>query len=360
VTLAARIRRRLSDAFTLDVDIAIPAGITILFGASGSGKSTVLRGIAGLARPDVGRIATDDAVLFDSAAAIDVPVRQRAIGYVAQHLALFPHLTVQENVEYGLSRIQPQVRAERVRAILESFRIAHLNTRKPAEISGGEQQRVALARALVTNPRVLLLDEPLSALDYSTQTHIIDDLGAWIRDRPIPVVYVTHAHREVFALGARVIALHAGRVQAQGTPHEVLDAPVRHAIATIAGFENLFEGTVLSSRADWGTMLCRIDGTTTDVEVPFSGAEPASPVRLAVRAGDILVAGEEPRALSARNVFEGTVGSLRRLGPTMVAQVDAGASFEVHLTPGACESLELMAGRQVWIVVKTYSWRVVV
>ena len=149
-------------------------------------------------------------------------------------------------------------------------------------------------------------------------------------------------------------------MQAQGVPHDVLEAPARQTIAATAGFENMFDGAVLSSRGDWGTMLCRIDGTATDVEVPWSGAEPGAPIKLAVRAGDILVAGEEPRALSARNVLAGTVQSLRRQGPTIVARVRAGASFEVHLTPGASESLALSEGRHVWLVIKTYSWRVVV
>jgi molybdate transport system ATP-binding protein len=360
VTLAARIRKRLSSAFGVDVDLAIPAGITILFGASGSGKTTVLRSIAGLVRPDSGRITIDDAILFDSARGVDVRVPERSVGYVAQQPALFPHLTIEQNVEYGLSTAGSDERTRRVSAILDSFRIAPLRRRRPREISGGEQQRVALARALVIHPRALLLDEPLSALDYATQTHIMDDLRAWIRQRSIPVLYVTHAHREVFALGERVIALDGGRVQAQGTPHDVLDVPVRHSIATIAGFENVFEATVLSSRADWGTMLCRIERTSTDVEVPFSGAEPAESVRLAVRAGDILVAAEEPRGLSARNVLPGVVSTMSRQGPTVVARVIAGPSFSVHLTPGAAESLALAEGRHVWLIIKTYSWRVVV
>jgi molybdate transport system ATP-binding protein len=360
MTLSARVRARVSATFTLDVDLAVPPGITILFGASGSGKTTVLRGIAGLLRPDAGRVATDEVVLFDSTTGIDVPVPRRAVGYVAQHLALFPHLTARENIEYGLDRLDRDRRDARVHAVAESFRIGHVLDRKPTGISGGERQRVALARALVTNPRVLLLDEPLSALDYATQTRIIDDLRAWHRAHAIPILYVTHAHREVFALGERVIVLDRGAVQAQGTPHEVLDAPLRHAVAAIAGFENIFDATVLSSRTDMGTMLCRLDDTTTDVEVPLSGADPGTAVRLAVRAGDILVAGEEPRALSARNILPGTVRSLRRQGPTVVARVRAGAAFEVHLTPGACASLGLADQRPVWLVIKTYSWRVVV
>jgi molybdate transport system ATP-binding protein len=359
VTLSVRLRRSLSQAFTLDVDFAVSAGITILFGASGSGKTTALRAIAGLIRPDTGRIVVDGTPLFDSDQSIDLAPARRGVGYVSQQLALFPHLTVQQNVEYGLGRLPAPDRAARARPILESFSIAHLTARRPGDISGGERQRVALARSLVTSPRALLLDEPLSGLDYGTETRIIDDLRQWNADRAIPILYVTHAHREVFALGERVIVLQEGTVQADGAPHEVLDAPARHAIARIAGFENVFDAAVVSSRAEWGTMVCRIAGTTTDIEVPYSGGQAGARVRLAIRAGDILLANEEPRGLSARNVLAGVISSLRRQGPAIVARVLAGPGFEVHLTPGARDSLQLAEGQRVWIVIKTYSWRVV-
>jgi molybdate transport system ATP-binding protein len=360
MTLSARLRKRLSNAFSLDVDLTVPPGIAILFGPSGSGKTTVLRAIAGLARPDAGRVIAGDAVLFDSSGGIDMPVPRRHIGYVSQQVALFPHLTVHENVAYGITSLESPARKERVSQILESFRIAPLAGRRPSEISGGEQQRVALARSLVTNPRVLLLDEPVSALDYATQTRILDDLRAWNRQRAIPVLYVTHAHREAYALGERVVVLENGRVQAEGAPHDVLEAPARHSIATIAGFENVFAATVISRHPEGGTMQCRIDATTTDVEVPFSGAEVGAGVRLAVRAGDIMVAAEEPRALSARNMLQGLIAAMRRQGPTIVTTIVAGPPFEVHLTPGACQALDLREGRRVWLVIKTYSWRVVI
>lgn len=359
MTLSVRLRRRLSQAFTLDVDFAVSAGITILFGASGSGKTTALRAIAGLVRPDTGRIAVNGTPLFDSGEGIDLAPARRGVGYVSQQLALFPHLTVRQNVEYGLARLPAPARSARAGPILESFNIAHLTARKPGDISGGERQRVALARSLVTSPRALLLDEPLSGLDYGTETRIIDDLRRWNADRAIPILYVTHAHREVFALGERVIVLQDGAIQADGAPHEVLDAPARHAIAQIAGFENVFDAAVVSSRAEWGTMVCRIAGTTTDIEVPYSGGHAGARVRLAIRAGDILLANEEPRGLSARNVLAGVVSSLRRQGPAIVARVLAGPGFEVHLTPGARDSLQLAEGQRVWIVIKTYSWRVV-
>jgi molybdate transport system ATP-binding protein len=349
-------RKRLSSIFDVDVTFAAPPGITILFGESGSGKTTVLRAIAGLVRPDAGRIAAGGDVLFDAIADVDVPVARRRLGHVAQQLALFPHLTVIDNIRYGLAGMDRHERDRRVDAIVDSLRIGHLRRRKPGDLSGGERQRTALARTLVTDPRALLLDEPLSALDYPTQTRILDDLRDWNRQRRVPIVYVTHAHREVFTLGERVVVLERGRIQAEGTPHDVLDAPARHALATLAGFENVFDAVVISSRVDQGTMTCRVDGV--DVEVPYTGDAAGEAIRVAVRAGDILIAGEEPRALSARNVLAGRIASLQRQGATIIARVAAGPAFDVHLTPAARETLNLAEGREVWLVIKTYSWRV--
>jgi molybdate transport system ATP-binding protein len=359
VSLSVSIRVALSSAFTLDVTMAAPAGITILFGASGSGKSTLLRSVAGLTRPDAGSISIGSRILFDASTGRSVPVPQRRVGYVFQHLALFPHLSIGDNLAYGLHDRPPGVRREQVAAIAESFRIEHVLARRPDAISGGERQRAALARSLVTDPEVLLLDEPLSALDHATQSRIIDDLRAWNAAHGIPVLYVTHAHREVFALGDRVVVLDQGRIVATGVPHEVLDLPEQEGLARIAGFENVFDAVITEREPDVGTMHCTIAGSATELEVPLSRGEPGAPVRVAVRAGDILLAVERPRGLSARNVIDGRIVSLVREGPTVVARVDAGAPFIVHVTPGALEALGLAPGRAVWLIIKTYSCRIV-
>ncbi len=357
-SLSVAIRARVSEAFALDVAFVAEPGVTILFGASGSGKSTILRSIAGLRRPDAGSIGLGARVLFDARAHIDVPARARRHGYVFQHLALFPHLTVEDNIGFGLAGAPPDLRRQRVRAIAASFGVEQLLDRTPRALSGGERQRAALARALVTDPQALLLDEPLSALDLPTQSRIIDDLRAWNGAHAIPIVYVTHSHREVFALGDRVIALEAGRVTAAGTPHDVLEMPEHAALAQLAGFENVLPATVLSRRPDAGTMLCRLAGSSVDLEVPLARGAAGAQVRVAIRAGDILLATEPPRGLSARNVLEGRLGSLARDGATMVAVVDAGVPFVVHLTPSAADALTLTLGRHVWLVVKTYSCRI--
>lgn len=359
MTLTASIRTRLSPQFTLDTSLVAPPGITILFGASGSGKSTLLRAIAGLTTPDAGRIAVGDRVLFDTNAGVNLPPQQRHVGYVFQHLALFPHLSARRNLMYGLRGASKDEQHALVEDIARRFHIDTLLDRKPGALSGGERQRVALARALVTDPKILLLDEPLSALDHATQSRIIDDLRAWNTAHKIPVLYVTHAHREVFALGERVVVLSEGRILASGTPHEVINLPAHESIAQLAGFENVFPAVVVSRRPDRGVMQCALGDSRTDLEVPLGVADVGASLRIAVRAGDILLATEAPRGLSARNQLPGTLLNLASEGARVIATVLAGERFTVHLTTGAVETLGLHAGMSVWIVLKTHSCHIV-
>jgi molybdate transport system ATP-binding protein len=361
--LTAQIRkdRRTAGAasFSLDVAIEVPPGITILFGASGAGKSTLLDCLAGLVRPEAGRIVAGQTLLFDSASQVHIPPQQRRIAYVFQSLALFPHLDVEQNVSYGLSDLPDQERRERVVAILTAFGVEGLRRRKPGEISGGERQRIALARSLVTEPCVLLLDEPLTGLDAELKSAIIDDLRAWNAARRIPILYVTHSRDEVDALGERVIALDNGRVVSAGSPLDVLNAPRHKKLAQAAGFENLLSATVLDLREADGVMRVRLADTRCEIEVPLGYAAPGSRVQVAIRAGDILLATESPRGLSARNVIEGRILSLEQRGPMVIARVDCGVTFIVHITPGAVRALALAPEHPVWLVLKTYSCHLV-
>lgn len=352
------VRKKLSPAFVLDVGFEAPAGITMLFGASGAGKTTLLDCIAGLTEPDRGHIAISGRTLFDHEARVDVPVAERRVGYVFQTLALFPHLSVEDNIGYGLDGASAGERNGRVAAIAESFRIAHLRARKPNAISGGERQRVALARALVTDPSFLLLDEPLSALDAATKRAIMEDLHAWNQSHGIPILYVTHSRDEVFALGERVIALEQGTIVAEGDPDQVLFAPRQTSVAQLAGFENIFQARVAAVHEDGGTMTCRL-GETVALEVPLGHAAAGDAVRIAIRAGDILLAIEQPRGLSARNCLPGKIIALARRDYMVMARVDCGAEFEVHVTPGAQQSLGLEVGKPVWLVIKTHSCHLV-
>jgi molybdate transport system ATP-binding protein len=357
--LEVRMRRRFLNrdgSFHLNVHFRAKPGFTILFGASGAGKTTVLDCIAGLGNPDEGRISIGGEDLFDSERGRNVPAWKRRIGYVFQDLALFPHLTAEENVEYGLHAFPPTERRQRSAAILSAFRIEHLRTRRPAQISGGERQRVALARALVTEPHALLLDEPLAALDRPTKSRLLDDLREWNQAHRVPILYVTHSGEEVFALGEQVIVLEAGRIVAQGLPHEVMRAPRMETVAQLSGFENIFDATVTALHESRGTMTCRIGSGAVELETPLVRAEAGSKLRVGIRAGDLLLATESPRGLSARNVLPGTIRRVEQRDVIVSATVDCGETeFEVHLTLAARESLELAVGKNVWVVVKTHS-----
>jgi molybdate transport system ATP-binding protein len=353
--VSVKVRKRLGKDFELDLSVAFPSGITILFGPSGSGKTTLLDCIAGLIRPDAGHIASAESALFDSAAGIDLPSQRRKVGYVFQDLALFPHLSVESNVEYGLSSLESRERKQRSSAILESFRIANLRSRRPGQISGGERQRVALARALVIDPRILLLDEPLAALDAATKSKILEDLRAWNHEHRIPVVYVTHSREEVFALGEQVVMLDKGRAIAQGTPHEVMTVPRQETVAQLAGFENIFDATVMAAHEQRGTMVCQLAGSKIELETPLVRAGVGSTLKIAIGAGDILLASREPSGLSARNILPGSIVSLAQRDVVVAAKVDCGVEMEVHLTLAARDSLQLKPESQVWLIVKTHS-----
>jgi molybdate transport system ATP-binding protein len=364
--LAVRVRKarpgQEHSPFVLDVDVEVSPGITILFGPSGAGKSTLLDCIAGLVQPDAGRISAGAEVLLDVERRVEVPARRRRIAYVFQSLALFPHMTAAQNVAYGLADMNAPDRAQRVAAMLEAFHVEKLAGRKPEEMSGGERQRVALARSLATSPRVLLLDEPLTALDAGLKKAIMDDLRAWNTAQKIPILYVTHSRIEVDALGERVIALDQGKVAGRGTPIEILDSPRHSSMAQAAGFENLLSGKVTELREADGVMRVQIDKSTCEIETPLGYREVGSSVKLAIRAGDILLATEQPRGLSARNVMAGKIISLEQRGPMFVARVttisEGSIIFAVHLTPGAKRALNLDVHRAVWVVIKTHSCHV--
>jgi molybdate transport system ATP-binding protein len=361
-TLTARIRKSFASPereFALGVEFSAAPGFTILFGASGSGKTTLLDCVAGLTTPDAGRIAVGERALFDAESHVDIPVSKRGVGYVLQDLALFPHLTVEQNTEYGLAHLPRAARQQRAAAMLQEFRIDHLRQQHPGKISGGERQRVALARALVTDPCVLLLDEPLAALDAATKAKILEDLRGWNKAHGIPILYVTHSREEVMALGERVLVLEQGGIIAQGTPHEVMRAPVEETVAQLAGFENIFDATVWLVHEDRGTITCRLPGKQPGsfvlLETPLVRAEAGSRLRVGIRAGDILLAIAKPVGLSARNVLAGHVVSLQRRDMMISARVDCGVEMEVYLTLAARDVLELAEGREVWLVIKTHS-----
>ena len=346
-------------AFTLDAAVLINPGITILFGPSGAGKSTLLDCIAGLLKPRESRIKLGSVVLQDSATGAFLPPQQRHIAYLLQSPALFPHLTIEENAGFGLRHLGASQRRTAVYYLLEVFRVAHLAHRKPGEISGGEAQRAALARSLAPSPRAALLDEPLKGLDEELKSSIVDDLRGWNHIHQLPILYVTHQRDEVDALGERVIAMDNGRVIADGIPGEVLAAPRTKRLAHAAGFENYLTVVVEELREADGVTRARLVGSEIELEIPLSYASVGDRARVAIRAGDILLATQRPVGLSARNILEGKINSIESRGGTVVVRVNAGANFLVHVTPGALRALEIEAGRRVWLVIKTHSCQLV-
>jgi molybdate transport system ATP-binding protein len=345
--------------FHLDADFSAPPGFTILFGPSGAGKSTLLDCIAGVVAPSDGSISISGELLFDTTTRVNVPTQGRHLGYLFQSPALFPHLTARQNIEYGVAHLASAERKSAIAEVLRLFRIESLLGRKPAELSGGEAQRVALARALATKPRLLLLDEPLSGLDAELKNSIIADLRAWNATHRIPILYVTHDRAEVDALGERVITLDNGKIVQQGNPRQILDAPRRQRLAVVSGFENILEGTVEEIRLDDGVMRVALKNAAAAIEVPLGHANIGDEIRIAVRAGDILLALGRPVGLSARNILHGTLKSVEQRSVTMICKLDAGAIFEVHVTLSAARSLDLHPGRELWLVLKTYSCHLV-
>ncbi|MCA1593976.1 MAG: ATP-binding cassette domain-containing protein [Acidobacteria bacterium] len=349
------------DGFVLDVDFAAAPGVTILFGASGSGKTLTLKSVAGLARPEAGIISVGEEILFDSTRRVSLPIRERRVGYVFQHLALFPHLSALANVEFPLSDLPRRERRERALALLQNFRVEHASGRLPRAISGGEAQRVALARALASDPRMLLLDEPLSALDDAAKLDIIADLKKINRELRLPILYVTHSRDEALMLGERALIYERGRIVAAGEPSVVLGAPVKGSVARLAGVENIFEGRIARKSAETGMMtveLCGETGASCRVEIPLGRHVENERVTIAVRSGDVLLATEKPRGISARNVLAGRIHAIEERGDQTLVRVSSGVLWTASVTKQSVGELGLAAGKEVWIVFKTYSCRI--
>jgi molybdate transport system ATP-binding protein len=346
-----------SEMSELDVEFEASAGFTILFGASGSGKTTTLKAISGIVRPDSGRISIGGEVLFDSMSGIDLPIRSRGVGYVFQDLALFPHLSSFANVEFGMSGVSHGERRQRVQTLMEALRISHVANRKPRDISGGEAQRVALARALSCKPRLLLLDEPLSAIDEATKLSIISDLKRINRELRLPILYVTHSREEAISLGERLIVYERGRIAGCGEPIEVFGTPVTSSIARLTGVENIFNGRVVARSEAGGTITIEISDKegTCRVDVPFGNHLEGTRVTIAVPAGDILLATEEPRLTSLRNILIGRISSIEDQANRTVVVVKAGVYWSTSVTRQAVSELGLSEGREVWLAFKTHS-----
>ena len=261
--IAARLRKAFpagpdSPPFTLDVQFEAGAGVTVLFGPSGSGKTLTLDCIAGFERPDDGRILLDDAILFDGAARVFLPPQARHCGYVFQNYALFPHMTLRQNLEFAAAALKKLERHKRVTEMLERFQLGDVGGRRPHELSGGQKQRGTIARALLARPRVLLLDEPAQGLDVALRQELYAILREVQSDFPLPALLVTHNLEEALELGAQMHVFREGRIVQSGTPQSVLDEPASADIARLLGIYNLLPAEILALDPGRNTSRLRV------------------------------------------------------------------------------------------------------
>jgi len=293
MALEVQIEKKLPQ-FTLDVSFAVDNGPLSILGPSGSGKTMLLRSIAGLERASKGRVALDGRVLLDTAAGVHVPARDRRVGMLFQNLALFPHRTVAENVAFGLKRVSHEERARRVAALMARAHISGLDDRYPRQLSGGEQQRAALARALAIEPELLLLDEPLSALDTHLRSQMEAQLQETFASFRRPALLVTHNIEEAYRLGERMLVLSRGRVAAFGHKDEVFRRPPSLEVARLTGCKNFSRARPVSTGVvealDWG---CRLQVAQTL----------AAPAHVGIRAHEIDFVEARESASPAENVF---------------------------------------------------------
>ncbi len=354
MSLSVRIRKSLG-AFSLDAAFeGAPAGVTALFGASGAGKSTVLAAIAGALRPDDGRIALGDQVLFDSAAGIDLPMERRAVGWVFQDARLFPHFSVEANLRYGLARAKDRPVVAKLDEVAAVLGIEALLQRRPRDLSGGERQRVAVGRALLSQPRLLLMDEPLAALDAPRKAEILPFLERLKTAFALPILYVTHSLGEVTRLADRLVLLEDGKVAAQGPLGEVLARPDLPLLSARADAGAALEATVASHDPARG--LSRLTAGAVELVTPLIDRPVGTPIRAVMLARDVLLALTAPEGLSARNILPARLESLtpRADGTVLVALVLAdGQRILSAVTRDAVEALRLAPGLALWAVVKS-------
>jgi molybdate transport system ATP-binding protein len=335
--------------FTLEVDVEIHGRVTVIFGPSGSGKTSLLEVVAGLRAARTAFIQLDDWVLTDVARGVFVPIRQRGVGYVPQDLALFPHLSVRQNLLYGRKSGRDKERVFPFERIVEILEIQPLLQRGVTQLSGGEKQRVALARALLAAPRLLLLDEPLASLDLKLKMRILPYL-ARVRDEfRIPMLYVTHDRLETLALADRMVVLVNGKIEQTGPVQEVFSRPASLAVADMLAVETILEGRIVKMDGELVTVAA---GPTALVSAAQNLPANTREVYACIRAEDVMVlkGGDVPG--SARNHLAAVVKSVAREGALMRVELDCGFALAALLTKQACEELALQPGARVVALVK--------
>ena len=333
------------------------APVTVLFGPSGAGKTTVLRALAGLDRPEAGTIVFDGETWFDAARSVDVAPQARGVGLLFQDYALFPHLSVAANLGYGLHRLARGAREERVADLAERFGLDGLLSRRPGELSGGQRQRVALARALAPRPRLLLLDEPLSAIDAPLRESLRGALRHLLEQADVPAVVVTHDRVEALALGDRLAVLVEGSIRQVGPVHEVFSAPADVDVARVVGTENVFPARLV--RREGGLVVVRTPGPEGAELVAIDPGGIDEEAYACVRAEEVVLEPDQGHPSSAQNRLLGAVTGRRDEGPLTRITVACGVRLVALVTRSSADRLELRPGRRVVAVIKAPAVRVV-
>jgi molybdate transport system ATP-binding protein len=330
-------------AFLLDVTLQAESGPLVVIGPSGSGKTLILRSIAGVVRPDSGRIVVNGRTMFDDSARVNVAPQERNVGYVPQDYALFPHLTVEKNVGYGL-RGPSAEKAKRVAEAIELVGLGEQRKLRPRGLSGGQRQRVALARALAVHPEALLLDEPFSALDAPTRESLLEDVRRLIAATDTPTIIVTHDRNEALHLARTIAVIVDGRIRQVGPPTEVFASPVDEDVAGFVGVETVAAGRVRS--VDNGVALVEVGPHVIE---GGSGVSAREDVLLCLRPEDVLIgpAAEGAIVTSARNRLPARVTRFAASGPFLRVYLDAGFPLVSLVTKHALEELGLEAGSEV-------------
>jgi molybdate transport system ATP-binding protein len=340
--------------FQLNVEFTLPdKGVTALFGPSGSGKTSCLRAMAGLERLPNSFFQVGNKVWQDESQGIFVPTNQREIGYVFQEASLFPHLNVQQNLEFGLNRLAKEKRKVKPDSVIELLGIGPLLSRPPAALSGGERQRVAIARALLTSPKLLLMDEPLSALDRQLKREILPYLEGLHRELSIPVVYVSHAPDEVARLADHVIMLDQGKRICSGAIKEIMVDP-RFASLFGDGAGTLFEGTVTAQHDD---LITEVSAEQLTLRLTRRPLPIGFPIRCRIYASDVSLCTQEPTHSSILNIFPGRVLRIddgEQVGKILVTvELAKGQKLLAQISSYSVNRLQLQPGTLVWAQVKS-------
>ena len=355
MTLRVAVRHR-QGAFALEAAFASEGPLTALFGRSGAGKTTLINVVGGLIRPDWAQVAVGGETLVDTERGIAMPAYRRRLGYVFQEGRLFPHLTVRQNLNYGLWFAPRAERTADFDRVVEMLGIGSLLERRPGRLSGGEKQRVAIGRALLASPRLLLMDEPLASLDEARKAEILPYIERLRDEARVPIVYVSHSVAEVARLATTVVLLSDGKVVAAGP---VSDIMARIDLFPLTGRAEA--GAVLETRVaahDAASGLSHLQSAAGEIRVPLIDSPVGSHVRLRVRARDVILAVKPPEGISALNILPGMVNAVgAEEGPLAIVGLDCGgAAIVARVTKKSIQDLDLAPGRRVYAIVKSVAF----